>query len=222
MAMEYFCCYHSYRRKIAKLSDQEVGRLFRTLLEYSETGEAQELAGREAVAFDFIADDIDRTKENYAAKVEALVENGRKGAQSRWAADDSKNGNCYNSIASDSKNGQNKSKSENKDKSDIEKESRKKKAAPFSPPTLDEVRDYCAQRGGLVDPKRFFDYFQAADWTDTKGQKVRNWKQKCISWERYAAPPAEKPTGREITPAVTSADDIEKMKALMAGMKGQG
>lgn len=62
MAIEYFCCYHSYARKLAKLSDQEVGRLFRALLKYSETGEAQELTGRESVAFDFIADDIDRWK----------------------------------------------------------------------------------------------------------------------------------------------------------------
>lgn len=65
MALEYFPCYYSYRKKIAKLSDQEVGRLFRHLLEYGETGETEELTGREAVAFDFIADDIDRAKKAY-------------------------------------------------------------------------------------------------------------------------------------------------------------
>lgn len=74
----YFCCYHDYRRKIAKLSDQEVGRLFRALLEYSETGETKELTGRESVAFDFIADDIDRAKESYREKCEKNRENGRK------------------------------------------------------------------------------------------------------------------------------------------------
>lgn len=63
--MEYFCCYHSYARKLVKLSDQEVGRLFRSLLQYSETGGTQELTGRESVAFDFIADDIDRAKKKY-------------------------------------------------------------------------------------------------------------------------------------------------------------
>lgn len=58
MAMEYFCCYHSYLKKCEKLSDQELGRLFRALLTFSATGEAQELTGRESIAFDFIADDI--------------------------------------------------------------------------------------------------------------------------------------------------------------------
>lgn len=62
MAIEYFCCYHSYRKKCEKLTDQELGRLFRALLMYSETGERQELAGRESIAFDFIADDIDRNR----------------------------------------------------------------------------------------------------------------------------------------------------------------
>ena len=67
---EYFPCYHSYLRKIAKLSDQEIGRLFRALLTYSATGETQELPGREAVAYDFIADDIDRANEAYQEKCE--------------------------------------------------------------------------------------------------------------------------------------------------------
>lgn len=121
MAMEYFCCYHSYARKLAKLSDQEVGRLFRALLKYSETGEAQELTGRESVAFDFIADDIDRAKENYEAKCKQNRENrlsttvnGRK----RTSTSDYKN----------------KDKSENKDK-DEEKGggTRAREDAPAAP-----------------------------------------------------------------------------------------
>lgn len=78
MALEYFCCYHSYRKKLAKLSDQEVGRLFRSLLEYSETGETQELTGRESVAFDFISDDIDRAKDRYAEKCRKNRENANE------------------------------------------------------------------------------------------------------------------------------------------------
>ena len=81
MAIEYFCCYHDYAKKIAKLSDQEVGRLFRALLDYSEHGETKELAGREAVAFDFIACDIDRAKEAYADKCRKMKANGSKRKQ---------------------------------------------------------------------------------------------------------------------------------------------
>lgn len=107
--MEYFCCYHSYRRKLAKLSDQEVGRLFRALLEYSETGKTQELTGRESVAFDFITDDIDRAKKNYMEKCEKLAANGRKKAIA---------GNCGQKQPDCIKGGEDKSENKSEDKSE--------------------------------------------------------------------------------------------------------
>lgn len=113
MALEYFPCYHSYRRKIAKLSDQEVGRLFRSLLEYSETGETQELTGREAVAFDFIADDIDRAKEAYAEK----CEKNRSKAKKRWNENDAMACSGMQQHADGCQTCQDKSKSKDKDKS---------------------------------------------------------------------------------------------------------
>ena len=78
MAMEYFCCFHSYLRKTSNLSDGEVGRLFRALMKYSATGEREELDGRAGTAFDFIADDIDAAKEKYAQKCRTNRENGGK------------------------------------------------------------------------------------------------------------------------------------------------
>lgn len=85
MALEYFPCYHSYRKKCEKLTDQELGRLFRALMVFSETGEAQELAGRESIAFDFIADDICRAKTAYSDKCRT---NRRNGAKSQPDASD--------------------------------------------------------------------------------------------------------------------------------------
>lgn len=61
----------------------------------------------------------------------------------------------------------------------------RKKSTPkrFAPPSLDEVRTYCKQRNSSVDAERFFDYFEASGWVDSKGNHVRNWKQKVITWE---------------------------------------
>jgi hypothetical protein len=55
----------------------------------------------------------------------------------------------------------------------------------FTPPTLEEIEAYCKSRNNKVDAKRFYDYFNASDWVDSKGNKVRNWKQKVITWESY-------------------------------------
>lgn len=59
-----------YLEPLAKLSDQELGRLVRALAKYHMTGEEQELAGRESIAYDFIKADIDRIEQDYATKCE--------------------------------------------------------------------------------------------------------------------------------------------------------
>ena len=52
-------------------------------------------------------------------------------------------------------------------------------------PTLEEVRDYCINvRHNNVDYQKFYDYFNEGNWIDSKGNKVRNWKQKIITWEK--------------------------------------
>ena len=53
----------------------------------------------------------------------------------------------------------------------------------FAPPSRDDVRAYAQSRNGGVDPDRFFDFFDAGNWVDSKGNPVRNWKQKFITWE---------------------------------------
>ena len=55
--------------------------------------------------------------------------------------------------------------------------------ANFIPPTIDQVIEYAEQRNSSVDPHRFFDYFEAGGWKDAKGNPVKNWKQKFITWE---------------------------------------
>lgn len=52
-------------------------------------------------------------------------------------------------------------------------------------PTLEEVQEYCKERKNNVDPKKFYDYYEVNDWIDNKGNKVRNWKQKLITWEKH-------------------------------------
>lgn len=54
-----------------------------------------------------------------------------------------------------------------------------------SPPTLEEVEAYCKERNSSVDPRQFWEYFETGGWKDSKGNPVRNWKQKLITWEKF-------------------------------------
>ena len=67
---------------------------------------------------------------------------------------------------------------------EIEKDIEKKPQKRFTKPTLDEVKAYCQERSNNVDPQKFFDFYSAANWVDSKGKPVKNWKQKVITWER--------------------------------------
>lgn len=78
-----------------------------------------------------------------------------------------------------------KDKNKKKKENNIDIEPEKPKRKKFVPPTLEEVQAYCNERNNNVDAKKFYEYFKEADWHDSKGNKVKNWKQKVITWEGY-------------------------------------
>ena len=78
----------------------------------------------------------------------------------------------------------------------------------FTPPTLEEVVSYVKERKLEVDAKRFFDYFEAGKWIDSKGNAVKNWKQKILTWDRHTTP---KKGNGEIFKPVTLDDFAPKL-----------
>lgn len=59
----------------------------------------------------------------------------------------------------------------------------KQKSTRFIPPTEQEVYDYANSRGRGDLAKKFYDYYTATEWCDSKGNKVKRWKGKFITWE---------------------------------------
>ena len=49
-------------------------------------------------------------------------------------------------------------------------------------PTIEQIKDYIAEKNLNVDAQRFYDFFDAGEWIDSKGEPVRSWKQKLITW----------------------------------------
>lgn len=57
------------------------------------------------------------------------------------------------------------------------------KRSRFVPPTMEEVKAYCKERGNRVDPERFIDYYTANGWKVGKNP-MRDWKAAVRTWER--------------------------------------
>lgn len=57
------------------------------------------------------------------------------------------------------------------------------KGKRFTPPTVDEVRAYCRERGNNVDAEKFVDFYTAKGWKVGKNP-MKDWKAAVRTWER--------------------------------------
>ena len=176
MAREYFCAYHSYIKQCKGLSDGELGRLFRALLEYGASGKVPELNGRESVAFDFMSANIDRDAESYKDTCNRNRENISKRYERIRA-----NTTVYETY-------QEKEEEKEKEellKKDISNEISKKstRQKKFVPPTVEEVASYCLERKNKVDAAYFVDHYTSNGWKVGK-QNMKDWKAAVRTWEK--------------------------------------
>ena len=94
----------------------------------------------------------------------------------------------------------------------------KAKRKKFVPPSLDEVKQYVAEKGLAIDARRFFDFYTEGEWHDGGGKPVKNWKQKALTWDRReqetrkSKPPAQGPV--RLTQADIERRDAEQRKQI--------
>lgn len=59
---------------------------------------------------------------------------------------------------------------------------KRKSAAAFSPPSLEEVQAYCYERHNSIDPQSFIDFYMSKNWYVGKN-KMKDWKAAVRTWE---------------------------------------
>lgn len=65
-------------------------------------------------------------------------------------------------------------------KNNIENKEKRKR---FTPPTVDEVREYCLERNNGIDPETFTAFYASKGWKVGNSQ-MKDWKQAIITWEK--------------------------------------
>lgn len=63
------------------------------------------------------------------------------------------------------------------------KEKNIKKKSTFVPPTVEEVANYCKERGNNVDAESFVAFYDSKNWMVGKN-KMASWKSAIITWEK--------------------------------------
>lgn len=89
----------------------------------------------------------------------------------------------------------------------------------FVPPTLEEIENYCKEKNYNIDTQFFYEYFTEGNWVDSKGNKVKNWKQKIITWSK-GKKTENKPIKNEwfdkkIEKEELSQEEEEEMKSIL-------
>ena len=76
----------------------------------------------------------------------------------------------------------------------------------FVPPSVDEVREYCQERGNRVDPQRFVDYYSSNGWMVGKTKK-KDWKAAVRTWEQREKTQGRSSTSKSSNPFLDMLED---------------
>lgn len=103
MGKDSFIIYKSFFKPISKLSDKQLGRLFRAIFEYNISGVVSVEEDIE-MAFEFFKNQFDIDESKYQGKVERNRENGRRGGNQKAENDKireekSKDSKCKQTVA---------------------------------------------------------------------------------------------------------------------------
>ena len=83
-----FILYADYIKHIRRLSDEEAGRLFKAIFDYVNEGKLPDLDGMAAMAFSFIANQLDTDLQKY----ETVCKKRAESAKRRWQKNDDAEG----------------------------------------------------------------------------------------------------------------------------------
>lgn len=114
------------------------------------------------------------------AFIDAQSERGKRGAAARWNKENSMAGAMAQALPEQWPDDGLPSPSPSKR---IKNKERGDKSPRFTPPTQDEVKNYCTERNNSVNSQQFYDFYSAKDWMIGKN-KMRDWRAAVRTWEQ--------------------------------------
>ena len=197
-----FVLYTSYKDILQDLTIEEMGYIFKAILEYKDTGKIIDLPKPLLITFRFIKNQLDMDKEKYIAKIEKLKANGLKGGRPKKQENKNQKANGFfkNHNVNDNDNvnvnvnvndnvdvnvNENVNDNENGKGKENKKKSAKSTKATFQKPTKEELKDFALQeqlRTDIID--EFMDYYDSTGWRLKGGLTMKDWKATYRRWCR--------------------------------------
>lgn len=169
-----FIFYRSFHEAISDLNDGDKLLIYEAIIRYALDRVDPGLTGFPGTVFKLIRPQLDANWKRY--------ENGCKGAEygvEGGAPQGNQNARktTPNQPQDNSKTTPNKNNNRNNNKN----ENRNSTGTKFVPPSLSEFENYFIENGYSAEvAKRAFTGYDVAEWKDSTGKPIKNWKQKCV------------------------------------------
>lgn len=152
--------YRSFYEALKELPPTNQAEIYNAIFEYSLNFKLIELSGLSKTIFTLIKPQIDANIKRY--------ESGNKPKQKRKVSEmEAKDKQAISESEA------NKNVNENKN---VNKNNNNK---IFTPPLLEDVKQYFTDNGYTnQSAEKAFNYYSVANWVDSKGSNIKNWKQK--------------------------------------------
>ena len=188
-----FIVYVSWKRWLDGLTEEQKGQWLSWMMDYCSdlnpkypTDQAVMIACM--MAQDTLKRDLKKYQEQCERTNRINEERKRKKEEQERNEINTKSQRSRNEVVCDNDNDNdnvNDNDNEKEVSKDTIKESVKEKSptSRFVPPTIEQIRDYCIERNNLVDPERFYNFYQAKGWMVGKN-KMKDWKAAVRTWEK--------------------------------------
>lgn len=191
MALEYLKVFGEIEEYVEQLEDDQLGRVFSAMMAYAFRDESPdfERGTAESYVWPAIRNKIDACER----KVKVKRTNGEKGGrpcknENLDKPEETENNQTEPKETSNEHDHDHDNEHEHEHVQEQEQEEKttarsRKRAAPFTPPTPDEVSAYCRERVNTVDAERFCDFYASKGWR-IGNQPMRDWRAAVRTWEK--------------------------------------
>lgn len=194
MERESFIFYRSFKEAIDLCPEEVRLKIYEAIAEYALTEQEPTITEPYAkLCWKLIKPQLDANLRRYKNGQAGGAPKGNRNAAKRADQETTEKQPSDNQETTSEQANKNNNENSNNNNKEKEKENDELKATPsvattrtrFTPPTVEEVKKYCKERGNGIDAQQFCDYYQANGWVQGKGKPIKDWQAAVRTWERW-------------------------------------
>ena len=165
-----FVAYCDWGEVFEQLTDTQAGQLAKHLFRYVNDTDPETKDPIVNIAFTPIKQQLKRDLVKYEERAERSRSNGSKGGRPLKTEEPS----GFSGLSEEPR------KPDTVNVNDIKK---KRNTNVFQRPTIEQVKEYCDQRGNKIDPAAFIDHYNSNGWKVGRNS-MKDWRAAVHTWER--------------------------------------